>query len=73
MVDQPEHLYVEYNGPGTISSRGVIQQAHALFCCMAIPINLCDNGRLKFFDDAILGVQHDEVIAINQEPVEFFN
>jgi pimeloyl-ACP methyl ester carboxylesterase len=35
-------------------------------------INLCDNGRLVFFDDSTHWVQHDEAASINRELVEFF-
>jgi pimeloyl-ACP methyl ester carboxylesterase len=35
-------------------------------------IELCDNGRLKFFEDASHWVQHDAADEINRELVEYF-
>lgn len=35
-------------------------------------IDLCDNGRLKFFEDASHWVQHDAAVEINRELVEYF-
>jgi pimeloyl-ACP methyl ester carboxylesterase len=35
-------------------------------------IELCDKGRLKFFEDASHWVQHDAADEINRELVEYF-
>jgi epoxide hydrolase 4 len=40
---------------------------------MAQPsIDLCDNGRLEFFENATHWVQHDEAETVSQALVEFF-
>lgn len=41
---------------------------------MAQPsIDLCDNGRLIFYEDSTHWVQHDEAEAVNRELIDFFN
>jgi pimeloyl-ACP methyl ester carboxylesterase len=40
---------------------------------MAQPsIDLCDDGRLEFFDDASHWIQHEEPERVNRRLIEFF-